>query len=159
MITRCPAPPCAAFGHHGSVSSACIFCQIAAGLVPASIVYQDEHFLAFLDNRPLFQGHCLLIPRTHHETLPDLPAAETGPLFQRAQLLCQAVEQAMGAQGTFVAVNNRISQSVPHLHVHIVPRREKDGLKGFFWPRAKYRDTAEIEETRSAIHAAVQRMG
>ena len=158
MIARAPSPPCRRFGHHGSVPS-CVFCQIAAGLVPAPIVFQNERFLAFLDHRPLFPGHCLLIPRAHYATLPVLPLADTGPLFEIARLLCQAVEQATGAHGTFVAVNNKVSQSVPHLHVHIVPRREKDGLKGFFWPRVKYRDSEAIEETRAAIQSAIEKLG
>lgn len=136
----------------------CAFCQISAGLVPAPIVYEDERFLAFLDYRPLFRGHCLLIPRAHHETLPELPVTDTGPLFERARLLCRAVEEATGSHGTFLAVNNRVSQSVPHLHVHVVPRRQKDGLRGFFWPRMKYRDEAETEETRAAIHAAMRKL-
>jgi histidine triad (HIT) family protein len=140
------------------VTSACAFCQIAAGLVPAPIVFQDERFLAFLDHRPLFRGHCLLIPRAHHATLPELPVADTGPLFERARLLCAAVEEAVSAHGTFVAINNRVSQSVPHLHVHIVPRKQKDGLRGFFWPRMKYKDTAETEDTRAAIQAAIEKL-
>ncbi len=124
----------------------------------APIVFEDDRFLAFLDHRPLFPGHCLLIPRAHHATLPDLPAADTGPLFERARLLCTAVERATGADGSFVAVNNRISQSVAHLHVHVVPRRTKDGLRGFFWPRTKYPSGEEIESVRKAIHEAMQLM-
>jgi histidine triad (HIT) family protein len=158
MIARDYSPPCPPVRHHGCVPSSCAFCQIAAGLVPAPVVFQDERFLAFLDHRPLFPGHCLLIPRAHYETLPDLPVGDTGPLFERARLLCQAVEQATGGHGTFLAVNNRVSQSVPHLHVHIVPRRQKDGLRGFFWPRKKYRDDAELEETRAAIETAIGRL-
>ena len=136
----------------------CTFCEIAAGRVSAPIVVDDGRFLAFLDHRPLFPGHCLLIPRAHHETLPDLPVSDTGPLFELARLICTAVEHAMDAQGTFVAVNNRVSQSVPHLHVHIVPRRPKDGLKGFFWPRTRYRDGEEAENTRTAIQTAIKRL-
>jgi histidine triad (HIT) family protein len=141
------------------MSAACLFCEIAAGRVPAALVLDDGGFLAFLDHRPLFPGHCLLIPRTHYPTLPDLPAEDTGPLFQRARLLCQAIQTATESPGTFVAVNNRISQSVPHLHVHIVPRREKDGLKGFFWPRVKYRDGAEMEAIRAEIQRAITKIG
>lgn len=137
------------------MSDACLFCEIAAGRVPAEVVYDDGEFLAFLDHRPLFPGHCLLIPRTHYPTLPDLPAEDTGPLFQRARILCQAIQTATGAPGTFVAINNRISQSVPHLHVHVVPRREKDGLKGFFWPRVKYADNQEMEKMRVEIQRAM----
>jgi histidine triad (HIT) family protein len=140
------------------VSAPCLFCEIVAGHVPAAIVFEDDRFVAFLDHRPLFPGHVLLVPRAHHATLPDLPVEETGPLFQRAQLLCTAVQEATDAHGTFVAVNNRVSQSVPHLHVHIVPRRQKDGLKGFFWPRRKYLNNTEQENIQSAIQQAIQRL-
>ena len=133
----------------------CTFCEIAAGRVSAPIVVDDGRFLAFLDHRPLFPGHCLLIPRAHHETLPDLPVSDTGPLFELARLICTAVEHAMDAQGTFVAVNNRVSQSVPHLHVHIVPRNKKDGLKGFFWPRSKYQGDAHVADVQQSLQAAI----
>jgi histidine triad (HIT) family protein len=136
--------------------ASCTFCRIAAGTLPAPIVYQDEATVAFLDHRPLFPGHVLLIPRSHIETLPDLPAPLVAPYFEKAQAICRAVEKALGAEGSFVAINNRVSQSVPHLHTHIVPRRRKDGLKGFFWPRRKYRDEAEMEAVRSALAAALQ---
>src|SRR5687768_1348397 len=96
--------------------------------------------MAFLDHRPLFEGHCLLIPRTHCETFADLAVELVGPLFEKARLLSMAIEQGLGADGTFLAMNNRVSQSVPHFHIHIVPRRRKDGLRGFFWPRQKYPD-------------------
>src|SRR5689334_15904765 len=119
---------------------ACIFCQIVAGEVPAHVVHEDAATLAFLDVKPLFPGHVLLVPRAHHETLADLPAALVEPVFSTARILSRAVEEALEAEGTFVALNNRVSQSVPHLHVHIVPRRRKDGLRGFFWPRTKYAD-------------------
>ncbi len=122
------------------------------------MVFEDEGTLAFLDHRPLFPGHCLLIPRQHHETLIDLPPASVGPLFAAARLLCRAVEDALGADGTFVAVNNRVSQSVPHLHVHVVPRRRKDGLRGFFWPRSSYRDDSDRENVRSKLRDAVNRL-
>src|SRR5512132_598875 len=122
----------------------CLFCRIAAGTEPAAIVFEDDRSVAFLDVRPLFAGHTLLVPRAHVETLPELPAETVAPLFGSAKLLCVAIERAMGAAGTFVAINNRVSQSVPHLHVHVVPRRPKDGLKGFFWPRQSYRDEAHM---------------
>jgi histidine triad (HIT) family protein len=140
------------------MAPSCTFCQIAAGIVPAPIVHQDENTVAFLDHRPLFAGHVLLIPRAHIETLADLPAEAVAPFFLQTQQLCRAVEEAMGADGSFVAVNNRVSQSVPHLHVHIVPRRRKDGLKGFFWPRSRYRDEAEMESVRAAVAAALDRL-
>lgn len=136
----------------------CLFCRIAAHEVEAPIVYEDEHTAAFLDARPLFAGHTLLVPKLHVETLPELPAGAVGGLFTRAQDLCRAIEQAMQAEGTFVAINNRISQSVRHLHVHIVPRRTKDGLKGFFWPRTKYRDAGEAEAVRAAISNVLVRL-
>src|SRR6195256_6443715 len=133
----------------------CVFCGIVTGSVAAPIVFEDETSIAFLDHRPVFPGHCLLIPKKHFETLADLPANLVGPLFENAQLLARAVESAMEAHGTFVAMNNRVSQSVPHFHVHIVPRRKKDGLKGFFWPRRKYQDEAEMLEVQEQIRSAI----
>jgi histidine triad (HIT) family protein len=118
------------------------------------MVLEDESCLAFLDHRPLFPGHCLLIPRAHHETLADLPAELIEPLFAAAQILSLAVERAMDAEGSFVAMNNRVSQSVPHLHVHVVPRRRKDGLRGFFWPRQRYPDRETAEQVRDAIRSS-----
>ena len=135
----------------------CLFCRIVSGELPATIVYEDDEALAFLDHRPLFPGHALLVPRHHVETLGELDTKLVGPYFEAAQLLARAVESAMDAEGTFVAMNNRVSQSVPHLHVHVVPRRKKDGLKGFFWPRTKYKDDEEMEEVRSKIAAALQK--
>ena len=142
--------------HHEEMASDCLFCKIASGNIESAVVFQDTQTLAFLDHRPLFPGHCLLIPKTHVETLADLPPDAIQPLFANTQLLALAVEQAMGAEGSFVAINNRISQSVPHLHVHVVPRRPKDGLRGFFWPRGKYRDAAAMEEARAAIEQAMR---
>lgn len=137
------------------MSSSCIFCAIARGAQPAQLVFEDEHSLAFLDQRPLFPGHCLLIPRPHHETLQELPAELVAPLFLNARLLARAVEAGMQAEGVFVAMNNRVSQSVPHLHVHVVPRRRKDGLRGFFWPRGKYQNEQEAAAAREAIRKAL----
>jgi histidine triad (HIT) family protein len=136
----------------------CIFCRIASGAEPAAVVLDDGPFLAFLDGRPLFPGHCLLIPKTHVETLAELPTEYAAPLVRSTQLLCSAVEQGLKAEGAFVAINHRVSQSVPHLHVHVVPRRRKDGLRGFFWPRGKYRDDADRENVRAALAAAVCRL-
>jgi histidine triad (HIT) family protein len=136
----------------------CLFCRIAAGEVEAAIVLDEEEALAFLDHRPLFPGHCLLIPRQHHETLVDLPDDLVGPFFQTTRLLTRAVREAVDAQGTFVAMNNVVSQSVPHFHVHVVPRRRKDGLRGFFWPRTKYEDDAHLEAVRAAIREALDRL-
>ncbi len=135
-----------------------IFCQIARSEVPAYIVFEDELSLAFLDSRPLFPGHCLLIPKEHYETLADLPAALVGPLFQNAQLIERAIEQGLQADGTFVAINNRISQSVPHMHIHLVPRHKKDGLKGFFWPRQRYKDQEAMLEMQHTLQAAIERL-
>jgi histidine triad (HIT) family protein len=140
------------------MASECLFCRIAQGRESAAVVFEDDRAVAFLDHRPLFAGHTLLVPRRHIETLPELPGEEVGPLFAAAQTLCTAVERAMDATGTFVAINNRVSQSVPHLHIHVVPRRPKDGLKGFFWPRGKYRDAAEMESVRAAVRKEVIRL-
>ena len=133
----------------------CLFCRIVAEEIPAVVVFEDKDTMAFLDHRPLFPGHTLLVPREHCETLGDLPAALVGPLFKNAQLLSRVVQSAMEAEGSFVALNNRVSQSVPHLHVHVVPRRRKDGLKGFFWPRTKYKDQEEMELVQQKIAAAL----
>jgi histidine triad (HIT) family protein len=136
----------------------CKFCRIISGQLPASIVLEDDFCLAFLDHRPLFPGHCLLVPKKHVETLADLPDDMIQPLFSDARLLSRAVEAGMEAEGTFVAINNKISQSVPHLHVHVVPRRKKDGLKGFFWPRNPYRDEEQMAETTGKLREAVKRL-
>jgi histidine triad (HIT) family protein len=136
----------------------CAFCRILAGEVDAAVVFDDEVALGFLDHRPLFPGHTLLVPREHHETLGDLPRELIDPYFERVQLLARAVEEGMQAQGTFVALNNRVSQSVPHLHVHVAPRRRKDGLRGFFWPRTKYEGDEHLAETAAKVRAAVQRL-
>ena len=136
----------------------CVFCKIIARDVEAVVVFEDEVSLAFLDYRPLFPGHCLLVPKTHFETLADLPLNLIGPFFETAQLLASAVETALKAQGSFVAMNNRVSQSVPHLHIHIVPRNKGDGLKGFFWPRSKYASQEDTERIRDLIQAEVKRL-
>lgn len=138
-----------------SSPQSCVFCKVVSGETSASIVFEDEMSLAFLDHRPLFPGHCLLVPRNHFETLSDLPPDLVGPFFKNVQLLACAVELAVAAEGSFVAMNNRVSQSVPHLHVHIVPRRKKDGLKGFFWPRNKYGSEVEIVEVQKSIQSAI----
>ena len=133
----------------------CAFCAIVAGATEAEVVFEDEVSLAFLDNRPLFPGHSLLIPREHHETIWDAPTDLLGPLFANVRLLSAAVRDAMGAQGAFIAANNVVSQSVPHLHVHVVPRVPKDGLRGFFWPRGKYESDEHARKTASAVREAV----
>jgi len=134
----------------------CVFCGIVAETIPAFIVWRGDGSVAFLDHRPLFPGHVLLIPEDHIPTLADLPALRVGPFFEVAQRLGRAVESALEAEGTFIAINNRVSQSVPHLHVHIVPRRKGDGLKGFFWPRHKYESDAHLRETAEKIRSALR---
>jgi histidine triad (HIT) family protein len=136
----------------------CAFCKIVRGEQQAYQVLEDKDSVAFLDRRPLFPGHCLLVPRDHYDTFMDLPADLLSPLFSNAQVLARAMELALGAEGSFVAINNRISQSVPHLHIHVVPRRKKDGLKGFFWPRQGYKDEAEMRGVQEALRAVVSRM-
>ena len=122
---------------------ACLFCDIAAGTVPAHLVLAEDDFVAFLDIRPVFKGHTLLLPREHVVTLPDLPASLRDGFLAGAQRLAAAMVEGLGAQGSFVAMNNTVSQSVPHLHCHVVPRTTGDGLRGFFWPRTTYADEAE----------------
>jgi histidine triad (HIT) family protein len=134
----------------------CLFCRIARGETAAHVVLEDEHTLAFLDHRPLFPGHVLLIPRSHVETLPDLSDDLLPRVFSNARLLARAMEEGLGADGSFVAINNRVSQSVPHLHVHVSPRRRKDGLRGFFWPRHKYESDEEAAEVAARLRAAVE---
>lgn len=136
-------------------AATCVFCAIVAGRTPTHLVLDDEVAVAFLDVRPLFHGHTLLVPRDHHETLVDLPLGLVAPLFTRAQRLAGAMEAALGARGSFVAMNNRVSQSVPHLHVHVVPRRPRDGLRGFFWPRTKYASEEEAAEVADRLRAAL----
>lgn len=133
----------------------CPFCRIVAGEAPALVVLEDDCCTAFLDTKPLFPGHTLLVPRAHHETLVDLPAPMVAPLFETAQRIAAAVEVALGAAGSFVAMNNRVSQSVPHLHVHVVPRNQKDGLRGFFWPRQAYEGDAHAAEVAASLRAAL----
>jgi len=134
---------------------ACLFCAIAAGTEPAHLVAETADTLAFLDTRPLFPGHTLLIPKRHVETVADLPAALVAPYFTEVQRLSVAMEDALGAAGSFVAINNRVSQSVPHLHTHVVPRNRKDGLKGFFWPRTKYGSPEEADAVAAKLRAAL----
>jgi histidine triad (HIT) family protein len=135
----------------------CVFCSIAAHRTAAEVVLEDDDTIAFLDHRPLFAGHCLLIPRAHFATLGELPRDLLDALWRNAQVLASCVERAMDAHGTFVAVNNKVSQSVPHFHIHVVPRRRKDGLRGFFWPRHPYLDDAEMAEAGERIRRALAR--
>jgi len=138
--------------------SSCGFCKIIRGEIPSHPVFEDDVSFAFLDHRPLFAGHLLLTPKVHYKTLIDLPADLTAPLFGSARLLARAVEEGMAAQGTFIAINNRVSQSVPHLHIHIVPRRKGDGLKGFFWPRHAYKNNDEIAQVQQNLRATIERI-
>jgi histidine triad (HIT) family protein len=146
-------------GHDAAMSAAradpCVFCAIVAGDAPAEVVFDDTAVLAFLDRRPVFPGHVLIVPRDHVETLTGLPVDQIAPLFQRVQVIAAAVESALAADGSFVAMNNRVSQSVPHLHVHVVPRRRGDGLRGFFWPRHKYA-SGQAEAVAEQIRAALR---
>jgi histidine triad (HIT) family protein len=128
---------------------------VVCGGTDAWIVLEDEQTLAFLDHRPLFPGHSLLVPRDHYDTLPELPEKIMTELFSNAQVLARAMEVGLDAEGSFVAINNRVSQSVPHLHVHVVPRTRGDGLRGFFWPRQKYADEAHVRRTQRAVQDAV----
>jgi histidine triad (HIT) family protein len=136
-------------------SEDCVFCSIVAGEVAADVVLETDDVLAFLDRRPVFKGHVLLVPREHVDTLPDLPAALRDPFLAAAQRLAAAVVDALGAQGSFVAMNNVVSQSVPHLHLHVVPRTKGDGLRGFFWPRHAYADDAERAEYAARLRAVL----
>jgi histidine triad (HIT) family protein len=134
----------------------CLFCRIAAGEVAAHLVGESTDAVAFLDYRPVFPGHTLVVPRAHAETLTDLPDQSVGPFFTFVQRVTRAVETGLGADGSFVAMNNRVSQSVPHLHTHVVPRRKKDGLRGFFWPRQKYESDDEARRMAAAIRDALR---
>ena len=133
----------------------CVFCRIIAGEIAAEIVLDEGPVVAFLDHRPLFPGHVLVVPREHHETLSDLPVELIEPLFGQVRRLSRIVPEVLGAVGTFVANNNIVSQSVPHLHVHVVPRRPKDGLRGFFWPRTPYEDDAHRAEVGARLRSAL----
>ena len=136
----------------------CVFCAIAAGDVAAATVLETDDFVAFLDQRPVFKGHVLLVPREHVATLPDLPAGLRDGFLAAAQRIATAVKDGLGAQGSFVAINNTVSQSVPHLHLHVVPRTKGDGLRGFFWPRTTYAD-GEAAEYAARLRAATKAPG
>jgi histidine triad (HIT) family protein len=133
--------------------SQCVFCDIVAGTTAADLVYADDLSVAFLDRSPVFKGHVLVVPRAHVDTLVELPADSVAPFFTAVQRVASAIPAALDAHGTFVAINNIVSQSVPHLHAHVVPRRRKDGLRGFFWPRVRYADALEAEQFAAAIRA------
>jgi histidine triad (HIT) family protein len=134
----------------------CLFCQIIAGEIPAHVVLDEERTFAFLDIRPLFPGHTLLVPKEHHETLSDLPVELIEPLFSTARRLAGAVQAAAGGEGSLMVINNKVSQSVPHLHLHLVPRKFHDGLRGFLWPRKPYPDESAAEDVAAGIRAALR---
>ena len=140
-------------------AAGCLFCAVVAGEHEASVVLEEERLVAFLDVRPVFKGHVLLVPREHVETLPDLPAALRDPFLEAAQRLSRAMVTGLGAQGSFVATNNVVSQSVPHLHLHVVPRTKGDGLRGFFWPRTKYADGQEAADYAARLREAISSAG
>jgi histidine triad (HIT) family protein len=135
-------------------AGSCVFCEIVGGNAPAHVVHADDVVVAFLDRVPLFPGHTLVVPRAHVVTLPDLPPELVGPYFERVRAASLAVRDGMGSAGTFVALNNTVSQSVPHLHTHVVPRNPKDGLKGFFWPRHRYGSDEEMADAAAKVRAA-----
>jgi len=137
-------------------SAPCVFCQITAGTLPADVIFADARVVAFLDARPVFKGHTLVVPRAHVATFAALSPEALVALFTTAQRLSAAVEAGLQADGTFVAMNDKISQSVPHVHVHVIPRRRKDGLRGFFWPRVRYQDAAEQSDYAARIRAALE---
>jgi histidine triad (HIT) family protein len=132
-----------------------VFCAIVAGRTPAQMILEHPTCVAFLDSRPLFPGHTLVVPRAHREALRDLAREELEPMFAAAQVLSAAMEKALGSEGTFVALNDRVSQSVPHVHLHVVPRKKGDGLRGFFWPRSKYASEAEAEAVAEKLRGAL----
>lgn len=135
------------------MATTCLFCRIIGGAEPAHLVHEDETVVAILDIRPLFPGHCLVLPKAHYGDLEELPSDALPHFFEVVRSLSVSVTHAMGATGTFVAINNRVSQSVPHLHCHVVPRKPKDGLRGFFWPRTKYPSDSEMAEVAARIRA------
>jgi histidine triad (HIT) family protein len=134
----------------------CVFCRIVGGELKAFTIEETDSMIVFLDNSPLFPGHCLVCPKQHYGTLLDVPPDLHAPLMAETQRIAGAVERGMGAAGSFIAVNNRVSQTVPHLHIHVVPRNRGDGLKGFFWPRRSYRDQEHMAETQRLVRAALR---
>ncbi len=140
--------------YRDDVSDQCVFCAIVAGRSPGHVVFRDNGMTGFLDIRPLFPGHTLVVPDSHHETIADLPSERVEPLFAAVRRLAAVMPAAVDAQGTFVAVNNKVSQSVPHLHVHVVPRSRGDGLRGFFWPRNPYEDEEHAASVAEALAQA-----
>jgi histidine triad (HIT) family protein len=155
MASTCRCPSAATGKRYRALVRDCAFCAIAAGGTAAHMILADEHTVAFLDARPVFKGHVLVIPREHYATLADLPGRLIEPFFRTVRLISAALPAALGAQGTFVAVNNVVSQSVPHLHAHVVPRTKGDGLRGFFWPRHRYDSETEAAGYAARISAVI----
>jgi histidine triad (HIT) family protein len=143
----------------GGKAEQCVFCKIIKGELTALVVFEDEMSIAFLDNKPVFTGHTLLVPKVHHQLVAQLPRALVSPLFENLQLLSEGVKAGMKAEGTLLAINNGVSQHVPHLHIHVIPRRKGDGLKGFFWPRTEYKDEKTALAVQRAIRSAVEQIG
>lgn len=139
-------------------SKYCIFCKIARKEESATIVFEDTDLVAFLDTKPVFNGHCLLIPKEHCENFDKFPPKMIAHFFEFSQVLSKAIENSLGANGTFIAINNKVSQSVPHFHLHVIPRRYKDGLKGFFWPRRTYQSMDEIKHIQQLIHNEIVKL-
>jgi histidine triad (HIT) family protein len=136
----------------------CIFCKIINKELESSMLFEDSETIAFLDTKPLFPGHILLIPKKHYPVFTEIPDEIVAKLFKNSKMLAKALQLSMGSEGTFIAVNDRVSQSVPHVHVHVVPRKSKDGLKGFFWPRQKYNSKEEIELVKSKIIKSIENL-
>jgi histidine triad (HIT) family protein len=155
MASTCRCPSLATGTRYRAIVTDCTFCDIQAGATPAHTVYADEIVVAFLDAKPVFKGHVLVVPRQHYVTLADLPGELVGPYFAVVQRISAVLPAALDAQGTFVAMNNIVSQSVPHLHTHVVPRTKGDGLRGFFWPRLRYKSDTEAAEYASRIKVAL----
>jgi len=141
-----------------SIGDGCRFCKLIAGDVESYVVFEDEVAVVFLDHRPIFPGHCLVVPKDHYETLIDVPPTLLTPIFTIVQLVAQAMEHGLKAEGSLVAINTRVSQSVPHVHIHVVPRRRQDGLRGFFWPRQTYKDAAAIVEMQHLLRTAIAKL-
>jgi len=144
--------------NRGAIKNECVFCAIQSSPADVTRVFEDDDTFVFLDHKPLFPGHCLLITKRHVATLADLPPSLVHVVFDNVRIVSMAVQRAMNAEGTFVAINNTVSQSVPHFHVHIVPRRKRDGLRGFFWPRRKYGSGEEAAAFAGAIRKEIERL-
>jgi histidine triad (HIT) family protein len=155
IASTCRRPSAATRTRYRAIVTDCTFCDIAAGKFPAHVVLANDLVVGFLDAKPVFKGHVLLVPRRHYVTLADLPGDLLAPYFESVQLVSATLPEVLGAQGSFVAINNIVSQSVPHLHTHVVPRTKGDGLRGFFWPRVRYESDDEAAQYADRIKAAL----